>query len=114
VALSFLVPVLLPYMLRHLYDMTEPAWWGWLYVVAIIVGQIFGGFFYYHAGFSGWRLAAKIRAVMIIMTYKKSLKIKNSASRDTGRVVNMVSSDAQFVRFGLFTFVQCLILTTIF
>jgi ABC-type multidrug transport system fused ATPase/permease subunit len=87
----------MPYMLRHLYDPTEPEWWGWLYVVAIVVGQIFGGFFYYHAGFSGWRLAAKIRAVMIILTYKKSLKVKNTESRDTGRVVNMVSSDAQFV-----------------
>jgi ABC-type multidrug transport system fused ATPase/permease subunit len=99
VALSFLIPVLMPYMLRNLNDLSEPDWWGYLYVVAIVVGQIFGAFFYYHATFTGWTLAAKIRAIMIMMTYKKALKVQNAATRDSGRVVNMVSSDAQCVLY---------------
>jgi hypothetical protein len=95
-------------MLRHLTlsspllgDLREPDWWGYLYVVGIFVGQILGAFFYYHAAFTGWTLAAKIRAVMIMMTYKKSLKVQNTAARDSGRVVNMVSSDAQYAYHSL-------------
>eukprot|EP01122_Echinamoeba_exundans_P001098 TRINITY_DN1103_c0_g2_i1.p1 TRINITY_DN1103_c0_g2~~TRINITY_DN1103_c0_g2_i1.p1 ORF type:complete len:1401 (+),score=489.68 TRINITY_DN1103_c0_g2_i1:230-4432(+) len=125
VAFSFLVPVMLPYMLSHLADKATPwaeddtpDWHGYLYTVGIFFGAVFGAFAYYHAGFTGWTLAAKIRAVMVMMTFKKTLKVQNSSERNSGQIVNMVSSDAQiltdtfaFFLSGLVAPIQLIVVT---
>lgn len=90
--------MLMPYMLRHIADPTEPAWHGYVYIVAVFVAAVLGAINYYHAGFYAWRLAAKVRTVLIILTYKKALKVQAVAgAKDSGKIVNMVSVDAQFV-----------------
>lgn len=114
-------------MLSHLADKqlanlglgtATPDWHGYLYTIAIAVGTVLGAFAYYHAGFAGWTMAAKIRAVMVMMTFKKTLKVQNSGSRNSGQIVNMVSSDAQiltdtfaFFLTGLVAPVQLIVVT---
>jgi ABC-type multidrug transport system fused ATPase/permease subunit len=112
-------------MLSHLLDKATPwaeddtpDWHGYVYTVGIFFGAVFGAFAYYHAGFTGWTLAAKIRAVMVMMTFKKTLKVQNSAQRNSGQIVNMVSSDAQiltdtfaFFMTGLVAPIQLIVVT---
>jgi uncharacterized protein (UPF0333 family) len=87
----------MPYMLGHLADPTQPEWHGYVYVVAIVVAAVIAAIHYYHATFHSWRLAAKVRAALIILTYKKALKVQSSGGKDSGKIVNMVSVDAQYV-----------------
>eukprot|EP01122_Echinamoeba_exundans_P009591 TRINITY_DN342_c1_g1_i1.p1 TRINITY_DN342_c1_g1~~TRINITY_DN342_c1_g1_i1.p1 ORF type:complete len:1306 (+),score=276.46 TRINITY_DN342_c1_g1_i1:705-4622(+) len=99
VASSFVVPVCMPYMLQHLADKFTPAptpdWHGYLYAIGIFLATLIGSSAYYHAQFNGATLAARLRTILTIMVYKKSLKLRFNAEFSSGRALNMVSSDAQ-------------------
>jgi protein-S-isoprenylcysteine O-methyltransferase Ste14 len=96
VLFSLAVPVLMPFMMRHLKDLSEPSWQGYLYLVIVVVGAVLAALHFYQAGFYAWTLVAKLRSVLVILTYKKSLRVANvDGSKDTGRIVNMVGTDAQ-------------------
>jgi ATP-binding cassette subfamily C (CFTR/MRP) protein 1 len=87
----------MPFLLQHLLDQTEPPWKGYVYIVVIVVSALLASIHYYQAGFQAWSLAAKVRSVLIILTYKKSLRVQAASGKDTGRIVNMVGTDAQCV-----------------
>jgi ABC-type multidrug transport system fused ATPase/permease subunit len=89
----------MPYMLTHLADKFTPTpspdWHGYLFAVGIFLATLIGSAAYYHAQFNGATLAARLRTILTIMVYKKSLKVRFNSEFSSGRALNMVSSDAQ-------------------
>jgi hypothetical protein len=71
--LSFLTPVLLPYMLLYI-NPTTPAGvvedaWGYIYGLEIVLAQITGSFVYYHSLYRGWVLGLKVCSLIATAIY---------------------------------------------
>jgi hypothetical protein len=63
-ALSFVTPVILPYLLAYINPFNPQRieeYWGYIYVVEIVLAQLVGAFVYYHSLYRGWVLGLKVR-----------------------------------------------------
>lgn len=105
----------MPYILEWLVNPVAVGWHGFAYTAAVVLSGILGAqpqkflssiyqlliFLFvaalsaYHATFLAWGVAARVRATLIIMTYKKALKLQG-IGKDAGKIVNMVAVDAQY------------------
>jgi ABC-type multidrug transport system fused ATPase/permease subunit len=108
--LQLTIPLLLPYVVRYLADPRIPSWHGYIYFVAIYVTYCCSAFLNNHTSFLIWRIGVRLRASLITLIYRKSLKLAPGAlGGNSGSVVNLMSTDAQIVLDSLLWFIQGLI-----
>jgi hypothetical protein len=68
--LSFVTPVVLPYLLAYINPYTPTPveeFWGYIYVVEIVLAQLIGSFVYYHSMYRGWVLGLKARTCLRVL-----------------------------------------------
>jgi ABC-type multidrug transport system fused ATPase/permease subunit len=107
--LQLTIPLLMPYIIRYLADPRYPSYQGYVYVAAIYVSYLCSSFLHHHNSFRVWRLGVRLRAALMTLIYRKSLRLAPGAVSNTGTIVNLMSTDAQIVLDSLLWFVQGII-----
>lgn len=116
---SFVLPILLPYIVQflmsapkgdmlNLFPDTTPApdWWGYVYLVVVVLAGIMGSVFFYHSLLTSWIFGLRLRTALVTLIYRKALKISPSKTQSSGAVVNLMSTDAQLFMDTFVFFIQ--------
>jgi ABC-type multidrug transport system fused ATPase/permease subunit len=96
-AMSFVNPIILPFLIAYVNDMSYPVYSGFIYIFCIFIAQMAGSVFYYYGQFRSNIAGMNMRTALILLVYRKSLTVAPSKQFNSGQIVNMVSSDALFI-----------------
>ena len=104
---QYALPELMPWLVNwFLYSSVLPAWWAYVYAVALFAAAVAGSLFNYHAQLTTYRFGLRIRAAITTLIYRKSLYAILGRSSNSGTVVNLMSTDAQLLLETLPMFIQ--------
>eukprot|EP00029_Vermamoeba_vermiformis_P003040 TRINITY_DN133_c1_g2_i1.p1 TRINITY_DN133_c1_g2~~TRINITY_DN133_c1_g2_i1.p1 ORF type:complete len:1304 (-),score=377.00 TRINITY_DN133_c1_g2_i1:6-3917(-) len=95
--LSFVNPVILPFLITYINDYTFPAYAGYIYIFCIILAQVVGSVFFYYGQFRANISGMNMRTAMLQLVYRKALTIAPAKDSSSGKLVNLVSGDALFI-----------------
>jgi ABC-type multidrug transport system fused ATPase/permease subunit len=95
--MSFVNPIILPFLIQYVNDFNYPTYSGFIYIFCIIIAQLAGSVFYYYGSFRANIAGMNMRTALLLLVYRKSLEIAPSKDSNSGQIVNMVSSDALFI-----------------
>lgn len=96
-ASQFVGPLFLAMMIDFIDDPSAPNWHGYVFAGAIFAGQILGAVSEAQYFQNVMRVGMRIRSSLITAIFRKSMMITNDArnSMSTGRINNLMSSDAE-------------------
>ncbi|KAK5580209.1 hypothetical protein RB653_000222 [Dictyostelium firmibasis] len=71
--------------------------WGYYYALILFANSMFGSIFLYQSNMITARTGNRLKSLIVLYVYKKSLKLTNSsrAKKSNGEIVNLMSNDAQ-------------------
>eukprot|EP00117_Sycon_ciliatum_P046046 scpid33667/ scgid33028/ Multidrug resistance-associated protein 1; ATP-binding cassette sub-family C member 1; Leukotriene C(4) transporter len=95
--LAFVSPLVLKLLIGFIENRDEPAWKGYFYAGLMVATALIQSVFlhqYFHVCFT---VGMRLRSAVINAVYKKSLRLANSARKQStqGEIVNLMSVDAQ-------------------
>lgn len=67
--MSFINPIILPFLITYVNDQNFPAYAGFIYIFCIIISQIAGSIFYYYGLFRANIAGMNVRFIIIIAMY---------------------------------------------
>ena len=93
--LTLVIPLLIPFITEWVGDPTREASEGFIYFAACIITAFVSAQIRSHAVMLVLSETLRIRTVVSFFVYEKITKLGNAGLSDTGKVSNLVSSDAQ-------------------
>uniref|UniRef100_A0A1I8HXE8 ABC transmembrane type-1 domain-containing protein n=1 Tax=Macrostomum lignano TaxID=282301 RepID=A0A1I8HXE8_9PLAT len=96
-SLQFASPALIKHLVAFADDPAAPAWRGWLYAAAFFLSAALAAFFSQLMYFRSGVVAMRVRSLLTLAVYRKSLRLSCSARRATtlGQVVSLMAVDVQ-------------------
>jgi len=95
--LAFVPAIMLPYVIDFFFNPKVPVWYGFVYMITLVIAGSFGNNLYANAQFLANLFAMKARVVLTMLVYRKSLKLPPSSNRNSGQIVNLMSNDAAVI-----------------
>lgn len=95
--LQYATPLLIPHITDYLLYRTLPSWWGYVYAVAIFVATLCGTILWNVSLYYSCRIGARARSALVLMLYKKTLSVAPSSLGSRGKVINLMSTDANYI-----------------
>ncbi|KAN0040433.1 hypothetical protein ACTA71_012326 [Dictyostelium dimigraforme] len=112
---QFIGPIFLKkivsFVIQYTHDPTSvDSNWGYYYALILFANSMLGSIFLYQSNMITSRTGNRLKSLIVLYVYKKSLKLTNSsrAKKSNGEIVNLMSNDAQRL-LELFQMVNTLI-----
>ncbi|EGC38375.1 hypothetical protein DICPUDRAFT_148988 [Dictyostelium purpureum] len=109
---QFIGPQILQRIVKYVQGTTDLGEnWGYYYSIILFTNAMIGSVFLYQSSMISARTGNRLKSIMVLFVYKKSLKLSNSSrnKKSNGEIVNLMSNDAQrlleifqFVNIALF------------
>lgn len=95
--LQYANPLILPYLAEYFVFSYLPSWWGYIYMTGIWAASFCAIIFFNVILYKTWTVGAKVRSVLINLLYIKSLRVTPAALGSRGKILNLMSTDAQTI-----------------
>lgn len=111
--MAFVNPIILPFVLEYVSNPLIPIYYGYVYLICILLATLLGSFMFYYSSMVGSIVglrvssvksincvlifALQVRSVLLLLLYRKVLTLASNKNSNSGQIVNLVSQDAQMI-----------------
>lgn len=107
--LQYTTPLILPYLAQYFVFPNLPAWWGYVYMATIWASGAMSIILFNVTLYKTWVVGAKVRSVLINLLYRKALHVTPAELGSRGRILNLMSTDAQIILDTFANFIMGLV-----